>query len=560
MNMTDMGMDTSVTGVSASVLLLRTVLLLASATIAGIGLLRPTVRSVSRSTLVIAWAAAGVTAVADMISLLWLHTHPAFTIGQVLLAIAVPALLRWRSPAAYVGFGLLVVLISEISLNHVGIEFLADTGYTVGVVAWLGLTLLSPEPTGRLRPKPVALTLAIVLALAGVLQIAVSGVGFDRRLYDTGVGFALLVVALLPIAVTVLTITLPQRRIYPVGALIIVIAYLAWAALGAIPRPADLPTAGVPLLGQASGVPVLVTPQRPGRNLVHLPDAATVNGVAATPRPGTNGTWAEVDLPAGRSDLRISGNGRVSVLAVDTGNGPVARAVDPECVEAALGGLIGGSRAVLTSCPSDSLSTSDADAVRKLVDYLVGRKIPAITVVGDRSPRSNAAADIVRQAHIPVSDTEQPDSALVVVAGWSGAASELSKVSVEQTRKPTFVDGVYLAPWLLTAPLLKSVVSSAIPLRFDPRDPRTLSYTVALSDAFPGETGSPGGLDQWLAAHGQQPDTAVRMYAVAQVDAMPNDSSMGGMAMHGSMGGMAMGYPGQWVPNGTIVPISGRLS
>ncbi|MFI9384317.1 hypothetical protein [Kutzneria sp. NPDC052558] len=549
--MTDMGMDMPATGVPAAVLLLRIVLLLASATVAGIGLLRPTVASVRRGTVLIASIAAAVTAVADVISLLWLDTSAPFAIGQLVLAVAVPATLRWRTPAAYLGFGLLVVLISEISLSHMGIEFLADTGYTVGVVAWLGLTLLAPADTGRLRARPVALTLATVLALAGVLQIAVSGVGFDRRLYDTGFGLALLVVALLPIAATALTLTLPARRLYPVGALLVVVAYVAWAALGAIPRPADLPTPGVPLLGEATGVPVLVAPQRPGRNLVHLPEQATVNGVKAVTRPGVNGAWAEVDLPPGRSSLRISRDGKESTLAVDTGSGPEARAIDPECANAALGGLLGGSRVALASCPSDVLSTEDSDSVRKLADYLKGRKIPSITVVGDGSPRAKAAEEVVRQAGIPVSDTEQPNSALVVVAGWSDAAAELNKVAVEQTQKPTYIYGVYLAPWLLTAPLLKSVVSSAIPLHFDPRDPQTLAYTVALSNAFPGETGTIGGLDQWLAAQGQHTEPAVRLYASAQVDAMPMDSTMDGMEM---------AYPGQWVPNGTIVPISGPLS
>lgn len=545
--MTDMGMDASVTGVPPAVLLLRIVLLLATAAVAGIGLLRPTVVSLPRSTFVIAWIAGAVTAVADVISLLWLDAHPAFAIGQLLLAVAVPATLRWRSPPAYLGFGLLVVLISEISLSHMGIEFLADTGYTVGVVAWLGLTLVAPS-TGRLRP--LALTLAIVLALAGVLQIAVSGVGFDRRLYDTGFGLALLAVALLPIVVTALTITLPVRRLYPVGALLVVVAYLAWAALGAIPRPADLPTPGVPLLGTASGAPVLVVPQRPGHNLVHLPGEAVVNGVRAVARPGMNGAWADIDLPPGRSTLQISSGGRESTLSVDTGSGTV-RTVDPECANAALGGLIGGSRVPVSSCPSDALSTGDAEAVHKLVDFLAGRKIAAITVVGDDSARSKAAAAVVRAAGIPVFDTEQPNSALVIVSGWSTAADELSKVAVEQTRKPTFINGIYLAPWLLTAPLLTSVVSSAIPLRFDPRDPQTLAYTVALANAFPGETGSIGGLDEWLAARGQRSDPSVRLYASAQVDAMPMDNTMDGMEM---------AYPGQWVPNGTIVPISGPLS
>ena len=546
--MTDMGMDTSVTGVPPAVLLLRIVLLLATATVAGIGLLRPTVVSVRRNTFVIAWVAAAVTAVADLISLLWLESNVVFAVGQVVLAVAVPATLRRRTPSAYLGFGLLVVLISEISLSHMGIEFLADTGYTVGVVAWLGLTLIRP-PTNRLRP--LALTLAVVLALAGVLQIAVSGVGFDRRLYDTGFGLALLVVALLPIVVTALTITLPANRLYPVGALLVVVAYLAWAALGAIPRPADLPTPGVPLLGSAAGTPVLVVPQRPGHNLVHLPVEAVVNGVHAVHRPGTNGAWAAIDLPPGRSTLQISAAGKESVVSVDTGSGPAGRPVDPECANAALGGLIGGSRVALTSCPSDTLSTGDAESVHKLVDFLAARKISALTVIGDDSARAKAAADVVRRAGIPVFDTEQPNSALVVVSGWSTAADTLSRVAVEQTRKPTYINGIYLAPWLLTAPLLTSVVSSAIPLRFDPRDPQTLAYTVALSNAFPGETGSIGGLSSWLAAQGQQSAPPVRLYASAQVDAMPMDNTMDGMEM---------AYPGQWVPNGTIVPISGPLS
>ncbi|MFC0544051.1 DUF6239 family natural product biosynthesis protein [Kutzneria chonburiensis] len=543
-----MGMDTSVTGVPPAVLLLRIVLLLATATVAGIGLLRPTVVSVRRNTFVIAWVAAAVTAAADLISLLWLESNVVFAVGQLVLAVAVPAALRWRTPSAYLGFGLLVVLISEISLSHMGIEFLADTGFTVGVVAWLGLTLIRPTSS---RLRPLALTLAVVLALAGVLQIAVSGVGFDRRLYDTGFGIALVVVALLPIVVTALTITLPVNRLYPVGALLVVVSYLAWAALGAIPRPADLPTPGVPLLGSAAGTPVLVVPQRPGRNLVHLPAEAVVNGVHAVPRPGTNGAWASVDLPPGRSTLQITIAGKESTVPVDTGSGPAGRTVDPECANAALGGLIGGSRVPVTSCPSDGLSTGDAEAVHKLVDFLASRKISAITVVGDDSARARAAADVVRRAGLPVFDTEQPNSALVVVSGWSTAADTLSRVAVEQTRKPTYINGIYLAPWLLTAPLLKSVVSSAVPLRFDPRDPKTLAYTVALANAFPGETGAIGGLDEWLAAQGQQSDPSVRLYASAQVDAMPMDNTMDGMEM---------AYPGQWVPNGTIVPISGPLS
>jgi hypothetical protein len=526
----------AVAGVDSTLLLLRIVLLLAGAAVAGIGLARPFSATAGRDAVVVAWVAAVVTAGADAISLLWFGTNPVFAIGQFLLALAVPVLLRWSSPPAYAGFALLVVLISEISLDHMGLEFLADTGYAIGVTAWLGLTVLPPQ---RLRAKPIALTVAVVLTLCGVLQAVL-----------TEVNWATLVVALAPVVLTVLTFVLPPQRIYPVGTAFVVASFLIWVSLGALPTPADRPVPGVPLLSQADGARVLVAPQRPGRNLIHLTDSATVNGAAATPRPGATGTWAEVTLPPGKSTLTISRNGKQSTLAVDTGTGQ-ARPIDAECAESALGGLIGGEREQLTSCPSDALSTEDAESLHKLVDFLDSKKIPAITLVGDGSARSQAAAAIIRTATVPVSTTEQANSALVVVSGWDTAAGELARAAKAQTERPTFVDGLYLAPWLLTAPLLKSVVSSTIPLRFDPREPRTLGYTMALSNAFPGDTGSIAGFDQWLTAQGQSLDPRVRLYAAAQVDAMPMDSPADGMEM---------AYPGQWIPNGTIVPISGPLT
>src|SRR5690606_41321578 len=60
------------------------------------------------------------------------------------------------------------------------------------------------------------------------------------------------------------------------GAGFVAAALLAWTALVAVPKPPDLPVPGVPLLASVDlnelEVPVLVSPQRPGPNLVHLPD------------------------------------------------------------------------------------------------------------------------------------------------------------------------------------------------------------------------------------------------------------------------------------------------
>jgi hypothetical protein len=564
MNMSDMGMHTEITGVSATALVLRIVLLLATATVAGVGLFRPAVVDVGRRAVVVAWTAAAVTAVIDIASIFLLNANIPFAVVQLLLAVAVPPLLKWSAPPAYAGLALLVVLISEIALDHAGLEFLADTACALAVVSWLGLTVLASGEwkSSRLRPKPVALTLAVVLTLAGVLQILVSGVGCDRRLFASDFGMALLAVALLPIVVTVLSLVLP-RRVYPIGAFVVVIAYSAWGALGAIGKPADLPTPGVPLLGQITlagqQVPILVTPQQPGKNLVHLPDIASVRvqGEAAAARPGSDGTWAEVTLPPGRSTLTVEREGTKSTIEVDAGaaTGPDS-AIGPdgaECASAALGGLLGGAHDVLTNCPADVLSEGDTDALRKLVGFLASRPVPAITVVGDNSPRSIAAGEVVRtaaaQRHVPVDTQTRPDNALVLVSGWAAAAAKLGTVSSQQTEQPTFTHGVYLAPWLLTSPLAKSVVSSAIPLRFDPREQRSLTYTVTLANSFGGETASIAGFDQWLRAQGQSLDERVRVYASAQVDVM----QMQGMDMD-------HGYPGQWVPNGTVVPISGPLS
>lgn len=124
-------------------------------------------------------------------------------------------------------------------------ERVADIVFTAGSVGWLGLAVLSytvPEQERRsdaLRPGPVALSVSIVLAGAAIVQVLVSDVVADRRLH-------------------------------------------------------------VPLAGQS--IPFLVTPQRPGRNLVHFPehvaDGVRVRAPPVLPyrrRPGPErtgrGTW-----------------------------------------------------------------------------------------------------------------------------------------------------------------------------------------------------------------------------------------------------------------------------
>jgi hypothetical protein len=58
----------------------------------------------------------------------------------------------------------------------------------------------------------------------------------------------------------------------------------------------------------------------------------------------------------------------------------------------------------------------------------------------------------------------------------------------------------------------------------------------------------PAGFAEYLAVQGQHLAGPPLIYSAARVDAMPMDRP-----------DMSAPYPGQWVPNGTIVPISGKL-
>ena len=224
------------------------------------------------------------------------------------------------------------------------------------------------------------------------------------------------------------------------------VAAIAWhfAAAG---RPAA--ATGTPVLRvvqlAAGAVPVLVVPNRPGWNLVHVglagasvgaaggaSDGSSVGSsggssvgssggvaggvldgvsvgtepgrlVAVQRRPGASGGWAAVHLPAGRATLLVAHGGRTAELTMDTGEPPAGAAPPdltgpdgPECASAALGRLVAGAVQPVASCPADELLAADASALRGIVRFLAGRGQRAITVVADSSPRSVAAAAVLR--------------------------------------------------------------------------------------------------------------------------------------------------------------------
>lgn len=548
----DHGTHTAFTseGLDLLALLVRLVLLLATAVVAGSGLFGGKPRLL-----------AGIlSATLAVVSAVAFGVNVAGAVIHAVLVLAVPVLLARRlSAARWVALALLVLVVVETSLGRSGLEFVADTAYVVGATVWFGLATAPEKPP---RYHQLTLALGVLLTLAGAVQLLLSGVAFDRRLHETAFGLSLLAVVVLPVAALTL-----RGRASRGGVLAVAVAFLAWTTFAALPRPAELPVPGTPLLRAVAGVPVLVSPQRPGRNLVHVPESAgpgvTVSGVVATPRPGAEGYWAEVDLPAGRSDLVIGHGGEEDSLDVDAGSaaGPAGAtgatgADGPECASAALGGLVAGSPAGLTACPADRLSEEDADALRKLVGFLSARHAEAITLVGDASPRGTAASEVVRaeagRQNLRVLDGPAAQAALVVVSGWPDAYTAMTRAAQFQREAPTYTYGLYVAPWLLTGPIVNTVSASTVPLRFDPREQLAVSFTVALGDAFGGESPTVGGFREWLGAAEQTSAGKVQLFASAQVNAMPmypDQPHAPGMATVGA-------GAGHWIPDGTVVPVS----
>ncbi|WP_424189047.1 hypothetical protein ACOBQX_11760 [Actinokineospora sp. G85] len=565
------GVDTSILP-----LVLRLLLLLTGAVVAGIGLLRPQSATLPTRLLGTASAAAGLSAALALVSIAVADVHWAGALAHVALVALVPALLRSPQAARWAGAALGLLLVVETTAGRSGVDFALDTVYVAASVAWFGyaaLTWLVPADQRRLpRADQHVVTLGAALVVAGALRLVASGLAFDRRVVGTALGLVLLAALVLPLLVLVLA----RRTALRWGVLGVAAGFVAWTALAAVPAPPALPTPGVPVLVDAavadSIVPTLVIPHRPGPNLVHFPASAGEgievsvgdgDQVAAFPRKGAEGTWAVVDLPAGRSELTVHRAGETDGVWLDAGTervGPRATGEDgAECASAALGGLVAGRRDVLAACPDAGLSTQDEAALRKLVAFLRDRGAPALTLKSDTSPRGVRAGRVVREAAgaagLRVADGVEAENALVLVGGWESGARELERARSQQSENPVYQYGLYVAPWLLTNTHAGSVTSVNTPLRFDPRETQPATYALELANAFGGERPSLGGLHAWLGDRRGDVDGEPRVFAVAQVNVM----QMGPDEQHAPGMSMIEARPGQWVAKATIVPVSGVL-
>ncbi len=327
---------------------------------------------------------------------------------------------------------------------------------------------------------------------------------------------------------------------------------------------------------------VSVAPARPGPNLVRVDtlepgaegehaghDAAagairigTTESdrlVRARPRPGVDGLWAVVELPARSGTMLVSHGPEHRVpFTVSTGNpappheaAPWTGPDGPECLAHATGALVSGSAPTADGCPAERLADPDREALVGVVRTLAGRGVAELAVASDDSPRSEQALDVVREAatarglQVVAPDDEPGErNALLVLTGWSAAARELSNVSaLPLRRQPIRSDGTWLAPWLLTPGVVDSTAGAVIPLRFDIRDEQSLNYSQTLAKYLPGQAPTSAGFAGWL---GDESGTSgpTGLYAASRAAYMPTQK----------------GHPSHettvsWFPGGTITPV-----
>jgi hypothetical protein len=285
---------------------------------------------------------------------------------------------------------------------------------------------------------------------------------------------------------------------------------------------------------------VLVLPRRAGWNLVlvQTEDAAAGTRLKGLnlpmPHPGAAGKWVPVWLEEGSNQLWIREDGRVTSHTVHAGpslSGLDMRAADgPECASALLGARLAGRPDA--PCPADRLSPEDLAALRAIATFVKARGHRTVMLVGDNSARSTAAAEALRAKGLAFGATGPQ----VVVSGWDSAAAALADIVAGRTR----AEGAYLAPWLLSTPLLSPPAGQLIALPYPPDDDSAQRYFAALPHVAP----SGSGYTAWGAPVGE-----VRLYAPATI----NPLLLNGFHEHTEPD------PQDWLPGGRLTAISAPL-
>ncbi len=284
----------------------------------------------------------------------------------------------------------------------------------------------------------------------------------------TGVVLALVALAWFVIARS----RIPVRALAAAVASALMLA-TAQAIVVAPPSPAPGVAVATEVDAGSRPVGVVVVPNRPGLNLVHVQatDAAiglTRNALAPTaPMAGTTGGWATIRLPAGRSTIYVQRDGTTAEFETATAGASdplpgLAGPDGPECASALLGEALAHVATELERCPAEFLDPRDAQELLNLAQ-------PRMTVITDDSQRAKAAVQELRRAGVEIAP-EGSGAPILVLTGWAGA---------EKIAEPDAI----LAPWL--------------------EKPTDARYLHTLGTNYPGEQPSAAGHRAWQDARGE---------------------------------------------------------
>ncbi|SFN77313.1 hypothetical protein SAMN05216207_102113 [Pseudonocardia ammonioxydans] len=634
-------------GAPLAVTLLRSALLVGLAVVAGAGLVRPLARGPVPTERIVATVAALVASGAAIAATVWSGSGtPLWAAGLVVAVAAVPVLLHGGRPATAVLPGAVVAaLLASVlsSARGAPVPVALDAGYAVAVALLAGAVLhlfahravadeaplralADPDtPTagpddrpGTGRVRVLAVVAGTAATGAGLAQLLLTGPFSVIDLVGTGYGRSALVAVAGPALATVLVVAEravtgrgghatgrarargTRDRFRATAGVAAVAGVAAASVLAALPPPAAAAEPGQLLartvdLGSGA-LTLVVSPMRPGPNLVQLTDPGVVvpaetgaavstaaapmpghggpdagptapltvrvgdRDVPVTGRAGAPGGWALVDLPAGTDSLSVHAGGASRTVPVDVGTerttpAGATGADGPECASAVLGAVVaaGPGSGDVTDCPSESLRPGDEQALRETVRALGARGIPGIAIAADASPRSRAAAEAVRAeaaaAGVPVRPRAGADGGLVVVSGWQDAARVARETAYAANTEPTALGGTYLAPWLLTGGVLGSAQSAVLPLPFGPQEPLPQRYVRALALTVPGSAPSTSGLLAWADAAGEQVEQPYGWHGAAPVSVPMSVEPGDGPGHHGGPNTAA------WFPGGAVAAI-----
>jgi hypothetical protein len=484
--------------------------------------------TVAVAALAIDWLVGGITAFA------------AFPQAAGVLVTAVLFARGCRIASAVAGVLLIGALGYNATIGHSGWHVGLAAVHMVAAVTWLGSAVLVATPACGarftvLRRHTLVFAVAVTVAVAAAaLEAVAKGLRFDGVTAGSLTGQLVLFQGLGMVVAVSTGLCRPGAvggRVVAAAAGLVFTAGTVIAVLTPAPVPAET---GRPLLRTVAlasqVVPVVVVPQRPGRNLVYVGvPGALVGGVSAEERAGAPGGWAVVDLPAGTDVLTVEADGEQVPMRLDLGFDPAPPALvaglagpdGPECLSAVVGGMVRGVTDLPAACPADELSAQDAVALRATVRFLAGRDL-ALHLVADRSGRSRGAAAVVRDAAAAHGLTlvDRPDhaDAVVVVAGWEGGGRRLT----EEPSGLSTAGGTYTAPWLATGSVLGGRTSAVTTLDFDPRAAPAQSYLADLRAAGATALASPAGFREWSAPTDRgEPVAGPRIFTAVQGTVLP---------------------------------------